>query len=171
MITAELKGTQNLKRAMAKRSESTMLGIDKAVIRESLFLVAYIKLNKLSDGVLRVRTGRLRRSITAKFEGEGTGSITARIGTNVKYARIHEFGFNGKVRVPEHNVKEFMRMQSIAFGKLMKQPRRVTVKAHVVKAFSKQMNMPKRAFMIPSLNENTGRITTNIRKALAEGLR
>jgi phage gpG-like protein len=35
------------------------------------------------------KTGRLARSINAKFQDNG---LTARIGTNVKYAAIQEFG-------------------------------------------------------------------------------
>jgi phage gpG-like protein len=46
---------------------------------------------KLSDDVLRVRTGRLRRSVHYVMGG-GPDAPSAAIGTNVEYAAIHEFG-------------------------------------------------------------------------------
>jgi phage gpG-like protein len=46
---------------------------------------------KLSDDVLHVQTGRLRRSIHYVIGGSETAP-TATIGTNVEYAAIHEFG-------------------------------------------------------------------------------
>ena len=155
--------------------------IGQAVTREAINLVGYIVQNKLSkggkdkggnvrDGALHVQTGRLRRSITYKTEQVGD-TFRAMVGTNVKYARVHELGFQGEVNVPEHGVKEFQRMQSMAFGKMMKQPRMVTVKAHVVKAHSMKMNIQPRPFLRPSLDENRGRIQTNIKAAIVEALR
>lgn len=41
--------------------------------------------------MLAVRTGRLRSSIYAKVEGEGL-NLTGRVGTNVWYGRVHEYG-------------------------------------------------------------------------------
>jgi phage gpG-like protein len=46
---------------------------------------------KLSDDVLHVRTGRLRRSVHYVMTGS-EAVPTAIVGTNVEYARIHEFG-------------------------------------------------------------------------------
>lgn len=155
---------------LARLSSRMLTRIEDTVTREALNLVAYIKKNKLSDQVLHVRTGRLRRSITARFEGKGTGTFTAIVGTNVRYARIHEYGFEGTVNVKEHKVKEFQRLQTVAFGKLMKEPKTVNVKSHIVKAHTMNLKMPARPYMRPSLEENAPRITTNIRKALTEGI-
>src|SRR6185295_20097515 len=47
-----------------------------------------VRLN-LTWKVLHVRTGRLRQSVHRSHQ---TGTLTATIGTNVVYARIHEFG-------------------------------------------------------------------------------
>jgi phage gpG-like protein len=53
-------------------------------------MVRRVKL-KLSGPVLKNRTGTLRRSINYRIAETGT-SIKAFVGTNVVYARIHEYG-------------------------------------------------------------------------------
>lgn len=50
-----------------------------------------VKQDKLSGQVLNVRTGRLRRSMSYNVT-EARAKILGSIGTNVKYARRHEFG-------------------------------------------------------------------------------
>ena len=64
---------------------------ERALLKSALLLEAHIKQNKLSGQVLRVRSGRLRSSISHRLEPIGQ-DLTARVGTNVVYARIHEFG-------------------------------------------------------------------------------
>lgn len=46
---------------------------------------------KVSDDVLHVRTGRLRRSLNERITESGN-TVTGAVGTNVVYARILEFG-------------------------------------------------------------------------------
>lgn len=166
MIFVRYGRLEALTERLARASSVMLKRIEDTVVREALNLVGYIKAQKLSDQVLHVRTGRLRRSITARFEGKGTDKFRAFVGTNVKYARIHEYGFEGTVNVKAHVVKEHQRMQSIAFGKLMKEPRMVTIRSHTVQDHATAMKMPARPFMRPALQENAERITMNIRKAL-----
>jgi phage gpG-like protein len=160
VITAEVRYGK-VQQRLGKIAQNVQKRVEKAVTVEALNLVGYVKANKLSDQVLKVRTGRLRRSITAKFEGEGSGNFRAKVGTNVRYARAHEEGFSGSVQVPEHS-----RRQTVAWGKIMREPKVVTVRAH-----SMQMNIEARPFLRPSLTENLDRIKGNIRKALTEGLK
>lgn len=47
-------------------------------------------------------TGRLRNSIAHEVKMDGARGITGRIGSNVKYAAFHEFGFSGIVNVKAH---------------------------------------------------------------------
>ena len=116
---------------------------------------------KLSGQVLKVRTGDLRRSFALpRFESRGA-EIRAYVGTNVKYARLHEYGFNGAVAVKSHQ-----RMMTKAFGRIVKNPRLITVRAHSMK-----MNVRARPFMAPSLKENKENIVTDIRKALVEAIK
>ena len=158
-ITTEIRGGAALNARLDQAGNRAMGAVEKAIKTCALELVAYIKSKKLSDQVLKVRTGTLRRSITAQFESSGN-SFTARVGTNLVYARIHEFGFKGTV-----NVKEHQRLQTMAWGKLMKNPKSVSVRSHAV-----NMNTPKRPYLGPSLEENKERYITNIRRALTEVL-
>lgn len=144
--------------------------VGTAVTREAINLVAYVKENKLTDNVLKVQTGRLRRSITYRVEKRGSEFI-AYVGTNVKYARAHELGFSGTVSVKAHVVKESKRKMTMAFGKPMKNPRTVTVSQHTVKQHSMKMNLKARPFLQPSLAENTPRIQNNLRAAVIKALK
>jgi phage gpG-like protein len=84
-------------------------------------------------------TGRLMASITSK----GAGSVyqetpnSLEVGTNVRYANVHQFGFSGVQQVGSHS-----RNQTHAFGRAMA-PRRVTVAAH-----SRRMRITARPFLV-----------------------
>lgn len=170
MITVRYGRLEAFTERLARSSSVLRKRVEDTVVKEALNLVAYIKSQKLSDQILHVKTGRLRRSITARFEGLGSDTFRAIVGTNVQYARIHEYGFSGSVNVKAHVVKGHQRIQTIAFGKLMNQPRKVTVREHTVKEHAAFMKMPARPFLRPALEENAERITTNIRKALTGAL-
>ena len=159
MITTKITGGSAIAAGLENKAAKGMSAIEQAVRRSALDLVAYIKSQKLSDQVLHVKTGTLRRSITAQFSSSGS-KFTAKVGTNLVYARIHEYGFNGQV-----NVRAFQRMQTVAWGKLMKTPKKVNVRAHAM-----HMKMPERPFMRPSLEENRDKIITDIRRAITEAL-
>lgn len=45
-----------------------------------------------TDATLATQSGRLRRSIWHSVEQLGPSTVSARVGTNVRYARIHEYG-------------------------------------------------------------------------------
>lgn len=93
---------------------------------------------KLSGQVLNVRTGRLRRSIHMEVN-ESVTSVVGTVGTNVIYARPHEYG--GPVTVKEH-----LRTVKQAWGRPLKEPKQVTVRSHV-------KNLPERSFLRSSLLE------------------
>lgn len=96
-----------------------------------------------AEGRLGVRTARLWQSVwqaPAKISGN---TITASIGTNVKYAGAHEYGFTGVVQVKAH------KRRIIAHDRYEKRGRgwtktqsgiRGTVRAH-----SMRMHIPARA--------------------------
>ena len=159
-ITTRVTGAKAIAEGLQRRQDKTMSAVERAVKSEALGLVAFIKTQKLSDQVLKVRSGALRRSITARFDKQGD-ETRAYVGTNLKYARSHEYGFNGTVTVKAHQ-----RMMKTAWGKPVKNPRQIDVRAHAMK-----MNLKPRPFMGPSLEENREKITGNIRKALVEAIR
>lgn len=170
MLLANQRGPGGLIQKLTVAEQRVRANVESAVQIEAFNLVSYIKQKKLSDVVLHVRTGRLRRSITARFEGQGSSTFLALVGTNVKYARIHELGFEGTVQVPEHNVRAHSRRMTTAFGKPLPEPKIVDVRAHVVKAFGKNVKMKARPFLAPSLQENLARIIANVQKALGKAI-
>lgn len=161
MLHASIRGKERVIKKLDKAQANLFIGVENSVKTEALNLLRYVKENKLSGQVLQVRTGRLRRSMTAKFEGQGTGTIRAIVGTNLKYGRAWELGFKGDVKV-----KAFQRMQKMAFGQPMKNPRMVEVKS-----FTRKMDMKARPFLGPSLEDNKQRILDNIREALSKALK
>lgn len=119
-------------------------GITRAVLR----IQKHVKADKLSGQVLNVRTGRLRRSVTFRVEQE-PGKTTGIVGTNVSYARAHEYGFHGPVTVREH-------LRKVKSGTV------ATVRAH-----SRQMNLPARSFLRSALADLVPETRSEIEQALA----
>lgn len=64
--------------------------VRRIVARAALVVVRRAQLN-LTGPILRVRTGRLRASLVSRVEPHGR-SWQARVGTPVRYGRVHEFG-------------------------------------------------------------------------------
>ena len=110
--------------------------------------------NKLSGQVLKVRTGDLRRSITAITREGSASSISAVVGAgaNVPYAAIHEYG--GTVNVPAH-----MRMLTMVFGRVIATPHPIQVRAH-------SATYPERSFLRTSLRDKAPEEIQHIRDAM-----
>ena len=149
--------------------------VEKTVEAEAINLAAYVKSLKLSDQVLHVRTGRLRRSITYRLERTSEGVFSAYVGTNVQYARVHENGFDGTVDVREFTRRNSQQLNEARYknkkGKLVTGAKHRGKGTVVVKAHQRKLKIKARPFLQPSLEENQERITTNLRKALVEALR
>lgn len=117
---------------------------------------------KVSGDVLKVDTGTLRASITAKTETSG-GKVIAVVGSNVKYAARHEFGFHGTESVKEHMRRSSAQMKSAIIGKNGKEKSfsKLANKGKgsgVVSAFTRQVNYPAHSFLRSSLKELTPQI-------------
>jgi len=136
-VLARLQGMEDRLRTELRR----------AVTRLSITVQAAVKGDKLTGQVLHVRTGTLRRSINRKIEETQT-SITATVGTNVRYAAIHEYGFDGIVGVRAH-----MRLQ------------------RPVRAHTRHMRLPARSFLRSTLAERTTEITETLREAAMRAVR
>lgn len=137
MIRGELRGDAAVVRTLKEQQLRVVSGVERVVMRLTMKLLRAVKL-KLSDDVLHVRSGRLRRSISAAFTGSGA-KTQGQVGTNLPYARVHEYGLT--VTVEEH-----MRMQKLAWGRAMMTPRLVAVRAH-------QVTFPERSFLRSALRE------------------
>lgn len=86
---------------------------------------------KESDGTILVKSGALRRG----FESD-VGTDQVRFTNDVKYASVHNEGFDGEVSVPEHFRNSFKK-------KGAKKTKTGKVK---VKAYKKHMKIPQRQF-------------------------
>lgn len=115
-----------------------------SVTRLAIEMVGYVKGSKLSGQVLKNRTGTLRRSVTHRVISDATG-VRAVVGTNVKYARVHEYGFSGT-----ENVREHMR------------------KAARVRAHTRNVNKPERSFLRSSLSDKASHIRSEIKRAVGD---
>lgn len=119
--------------------------------RAALLVQTQTKQNKLSGQVLNVVTGRLRRSINTRLTETDSG-VQGTVGTNVSYAHVHEFGFQGTVSVREH----------LRTSKLGKQ---FTVRAHSMK-----MNVPEKSFLRSALTDMQEPIRLEFEAALQRSL-
>lgn len=154
MIKGEIVKGKELPAQLRKAGEAMQTGVARTVQTLAIKLVAMVQ-NKLSGDVLKVRTGRLRRSINHKMESSDT-VIAATVGTNVKYAAVHELG--GTFKIPDH-----LRMQKMAWGKPMKMPRKVNVRAH-------SATYPRRSFLVASLNQMEPEIREKLAQAIIQGI-
>ena len=99
---------------------------ETALLRASEELAAQIRSaaeSNLSGRILQARSGKLRDSLSVAATASGA-RINASVSSNVPYAAFQEFGFFGT-----ESVREFLRRQSMAFGRAMT-PKQVTVRAH-----------------------------------------
>ncbi len=109
----------------------------------------------VSEGKLGVITNRYRLSLRPSKAVVSGGSIVSAIGSNVRYAGGHEFGFNGTVPVKEHTRRRFETFTQKAgayldprTGRIRKSKKRtVTLTAAIfkVKAHQMRMHIPERA--------------------------
>lgn len=109
----------------------------------------------VSEGKLGVRSSRYRRSVRpAKAALVGT-EIQSAIGSNARYAGVHEFGFTGVVSVKSHRARNRATdVFQVRDGRLVKgwelagaggRGKRVASGYVQVKAHQVRMNMPARA--------------------------
>jgi len=109
-------------------------------------LEAKVKNSFGKTGFLNVRTGHLRRSIKVTIKREGS-EIVGAIGSNVKYAAIHEYG--GVIKAKNAPYLHFK-----------------TSKGNWVRV--KQVTIPKRPFIAPFLKSGARTIERNINEEIAK---
>ena len=158
MITAKITKGEDLGKKFRDSIPNIESGVQKEIMRLALKMTGSL-MNKLSGDILKVRTGRLRRSIHPEWDFK-PGHMGATVGTNVEYAAIHEYGFKGTVQV-----KSFQREMTKAFGRPIA-PKQVTVSAH-----SRNINMPERSFLRSALKEMRPEIIEGLKNAVAKELK
>lgn len=152
----------------------------RAIDRENLFTVGRIQADRLSrrgPETLGVITNRLRGSIRAtKAVVTSGGGIHSSIGSNVVYAGIHEFGFEGGVTVKAHTRRIFEYAQGAATqvvfdsrtGRISrtKAPKRKSTGVIQVRTHTRKVKMPARAFIRRTIEARSGAYSVAIGAAL-----
>ncbi len=140
-------------------------GMRSAVQRLSIMVQSGVKEGKLTGQVLHVRTGTLRRSIN-RVVTETPSGVFAQVGTNVRYAAIHEYGFEGDVQVKAHVRRSALQMSAKRTKRDRKSDGTILVRAHTM-----HMKMPARSFLRSTLKDFTGVITTTLRETALQAVR
>jgi phage gpG-like protein len=96
-----------------------------------------------TDSSLSVRTSRLRGSIRSTQPIVTADGVESSIGSNLIYAGVHEFGFEGEVQVRPHN-RTSRKFQKFKFGgkTINRKIRGADIR---VGTFKRQMRIPARA--------------------------
>lgn len=140
-----LHGEDKAIAAIEGKREELAVALSRTIVRQSIELQAHIKRDKLSGQVLRRRTGRLSRSIQYHAPVQREGVVIADVsagGTNVRYARIHEFG--GDIYPVRAKMLRF--------------------KIDGRWVFSRHVRMPERSYMRTALAERRPEIVTAVRE-------
>lgn len=151
-VTVRVDGAQKLAASMGRVSADARAKVKRTVMRLGIMLQSHIQHTKLRGQRLNQRSGRLISSIHPEFE-ETSNELTSTVGTNVEYARVHEYGMSGSVEVKAH-----MREIKQAFGRPI-EPRSVMVRAHPMK-----VNVSEKRFMRDSLIEFKPTATQELQK-------
>jgi phage gpG-like protein len=151
VITISTERLEGKLRRIPQQVQSSVL---RAVQRLAIDIQGYVKTDKLSGQVLHVRTGTLRRSINQSVKQDGK-RVLGVVGTNVKYARAHEYGFSGTVDVKAH-----LRTISQAFGRPLATPA-----TQNIRAYSRKVNLPERSFLRSAIKDFEPKILERLRAA------
>lgn len=157
MLKGELVGGDALVARFKRINPAIQSSLEDSIQRLTLQLLKKVKQEKLSGQALKVKTGRLRRSINRRIEQTAT-TVAGYVGTNVEYAKRQEYGFTGTETVREH-----LRLMKVAFGKPMKEPHKVLVRQH-----SRNVNYPAHSFLRSALSEMDAVIKESIATAVQQ---
>jgi len=157
MITGEVKNPTAVPNAMRQAAGQVNSALDRAVLSLAIKMTGLVK-QKLSGDVLKVRTGRLRRSIHYELDKQ-SNRVTATVGTNVEYAKTHELGLT----IPAHIIQP-KRAKALRFemgGRIV---------------FAKRVNMPakkmpQRSFLEASLRQMAPEIQATLLQEVGGQLR
>lgn len=153
MISVKVIGVEQfvtrLQNLQPKVQESLRLAIGQLGIE----LQTYVKANKLNGQVLKNQTHTLSRSINMKVKADAF-SVVASVGTNIRYAAIHEFG--GQTKPHLIQAKNAAKLKFMGGGGWV---------------FRKEVNhpgsrMPERSFLRSALKDMESQIQTGLKKAV-----
>jgi phage gpG-like protein len=156
MISVALTGDQALADRLSAMPGALHDGIGRAIARLNIALQAKVQQN-LSGDVLNLRTGALRASITVDAGEDATG-LSGRVGSDLPYAAINEFGG----QTPAHDI-EVRKAKALAFmlgGKLV-------FARHVHHPGSR---IPARSFLRSALDDMAPDIAAELQDAVMQAV-
>lgn len=161
IFRVELRGRDEL----IARLDAMPERVHQALLEKMSTLTAALAakvIDKLSDDVLHVRTGELRRSISMKVDDDGDvirGTVYSAANSPAnKYAAIQEYG--GTIHIPDIYPTKAQALHFVIDGK--------DVFAKMVRAHD--VTIPERSFLRSSLEEMQDDIVSGIKDAILEGL-
>ena len=113
---------------------------------------------------LDVITGRLRQSIASQVEVVVDSQVVGMIGSDVRYAAFHEYGFHGI-----EQVRTFTRATKSGAYNGRGQKKESAV--NVVRAHSRQVNYAGRPFLKPALDRCLPAILQDIKDEIGKAIR
>jgi hypothetical protein len=164
-ITGTVTGDKKVVARLSALPANVRQNLTEAMLRITIDLQSHVAKNKLSGQLLRRRTGTLAASIQHKVNSTAD-SVTGVVGSRIneaaplKYAPPLEDGFDGEVTVREH-----LRQMTTAFGRAVKEPRKITVRSHSAKRHIKAYR-----YLAGALEERRAGYLERIRKAVADGV-
>ena len=152
MFRGSAKGAKKTAKNLRDSGKRMHGAVRKSLASLVLELMVKVKQEKLSGPgtgqALNVRTGRLRRSITQRITDSGR-EVRGIVGTNVDYAKFHEFGPSVKDELKKH-----------------KEGFKAALKAN--KPALKADDLPPRSFLRSALKEMEPRIREEFANAVKE---
>jgi len=188
VIEFKFEGGDRLIKALRNKGSAISRNLYPTMQTITQRLRADIVSKKLSGNPLKRRTGRLAQSITSLVT-RTEKDIIGRVGTNVKYARLHEYGGEIKPKrakwltiplaaaktpagVARGRARDFENtfFKFSSAGNLILFQRRGD---NIIPLFllKKSVTIPKRSYMGSTLKENLNSITKMIKKAVKDGLK
>jgi phage gpG-like protein len=171
MLKGHIAGVAGAVARLARAKGGVAAEVGAEVGRQAMGVLALAK-EKVSGGVLRNRTGTLRRKLNAKVE-TAPGRTVGTVGIKLSYAAAHEFGFSGTVQVRAHQrrvgLRQALQEAKTAKGKTIMRKAQAHDRLAQVKAHARKMNMPKRSFLRAALAERREAIVAAIRAAAGRG--
>lgn len=157
-----------LLRTLPQAGERAGRAIAQTLDLQNELTIGYAQKNKLSGprpSVLGVITNRLRSSLRRNDATVSDGMVEGAIGTNVEYAAVHEYGFDGEV-----TVKSFVRKQRSRDLVKGKKQKLVSSGVAYVKSFTRHMRMPERSFIRSSISERLDDYNNALSAAVLDAL-
>ena len=173
-LSARIVGAETVVMRLATAPAHVRERVRTEVDRLGIELQRKVKESKLTGQVLKVRTGRLRRSINLKVTEDGN-SITGSVGTNVAYARRFEIGGTWSENVKAHVRRNREQIKAATYttkdGKTKVGSKGRSSGAIPVKAHTRSVTVKPRPFLAPVLEEMRNPIRTRLAQAVAAGFK